>query len=233
MDTNKTSGISVKPEIPDGKEWVNARSLHQELGIKTLFPAWIQSRIKRYGFIQGKDYQISFSPSNRRRGKRLKEYALSIDMAKKLTMVEHQNNNPNAVSIMAFNFEGRKLRVIDRDGKLWFATRDIARLLDKSQCSTTVTYNLDDNDRTTILIPDKRCIRGMSTCKIISEYGLLCLVFRSNMPQAVEIRKWIVNEALPQIRKAYAISKKKPLLIGRLHSYLKSMLNKSKEAQDE
>jgi len=65
---------------------VNARDLHEFLEVKHQFRDWIKNRIEEYGFEDGKDFREFFSESTG--GRPAKEYALSIDMAKELSMVE-------------------------------------------------------------------------------------------------------------------------------------------------
>jgi len=233
--TNKASGILLKAEIPNREGWVDARSLHQELGVKTPFSDWIKVRIKRFGFIQGLDYQVALKPSNnpRSKGGMLKEYALSPDMAEKLSAFEQYNVNFNANLITSFNFGGRRLRVIDRNGKLWFVVKDVVHLLGLSKRSSVI-FNLDGDDRTIILLPAD----GLSmpkTCQIISEFGLLYAVFRSDTPQSAEISKWLLHEALPKIRKAYATPHS---MLDKFHRFIKSFRKQpetvpAREAQNE
>jgi len=70
----------------DGHSVVSARDLHQSLGIKSRFADWIKNRIKRYGFAKEQDYTaVSKILEN---GGREIDYALTLDMAKELAMVE-------------------------------------------------------------------------------------------------------------------------------------------------
>jgi anti-repressor protein len=73
----------------NGKKAVSARLLHAFLESKQDFSNWIQNRIKKYGFIESQDYQVfnNFieNPSG---GRPLTEYALTIEAAKELAMVE-------------------------------------------------------------------------------------------------------------------------------------------------
>lgn len=69
---------------------INARDLYKALFInhdaKEDFRHWIGRRIKEYKFINGEDFREYFSESNN--GRPSKEYAISLDMAKELCMVE-------------------------------------------------------------------------------------------------------------------------------------------------
>ena len=80
----------IKITEKDGKRAVNARELHQFLESKQDFSNWIKSRIEKYGFVENQDY-CSFNKIIEREvgaTKRI-EYALSVDMAKELSMVEN------------------------------------------------------------------------------------------------------------------------------------------------
>lgn len=68
---------------------VNARELHAYLGVGKVYAAWIRDRIQQYGFTEGVDFGV-FSDSGKKsnKGRPLKEYMISLDMAKELAMVE-------------------------------------------------------------------------------------------------------------------------------------------------
>ena len=70
---------------------VNARELHEKLQSKQEFANWIKNRIKKYEFIKNEDFICfdKFIKADRYGNKMLKEYYLTIDMAKELAMVEN------------------------------------------------------------------------------------------------------------------------------------------------
>lgn len=76
----------IKVTEKNGKRAVNARDLYNFLEVKSKFADWIKNRIYEYGFIEFQDF-VTFS-KNLESGGKVKEYALSIDMAKELSMVE-------------------------------------------------------------------------------------------------------------------------------------------------
>ena len=79
----------IKITEHNGQRAVSARELHQVLGSKQEFANWIKSRIDKYGFIENQDYQVFDNfIKNPEGGRPLKEYVLSIDMAKEIAMVE-------------------------------------------------------------------------------------------------------------------------------------------------
>ena len=87
----------------DGKRAVNARDLHEFLESKQQFADWIKNRIRQYDFVEGIDYvllhnfmkqtddcDVYSNLSNKigSGGHNAIEYALTVNMAKELSMVE-------------------------------------------------------------------------------------------------------------------------------------------------
>jgi len=66
---------------------VNARDLHAFLDNGDHFATWIKDRIDQYGFAENIDF-ASYSESSEKGGRPRQEFALSIDMAKELGMVD-------------------------------------------------------------------------------------------------------------------------------------------------
>ncbi|MHB1311523.1 MAG: antA/AntB antirepressor family protein [Gemmatimonadaceae bacterium] len=73
---------------------VDARELHAFLGVGKVFRAWIQDRIQQFGFVENQDFVCienvcrPNSDGKGRGGHNVKEYTLTLDMAKELSMVE-------------------------------------------------------------------------------------------------------------------------------------------------
>lgn len=87
----------IKITEQNGKRAVNARELHQFLESKQEFANWIKNRIEKYGFIEGQDFTSFDNFVKRETGSSVrKEYALSIDMAKELSMVENNEKGRQA-----------------------------------------------------------------------------------------------------------------------------------------
>lgn len=81
----------------DGKRAVSARELHQFLESKQEFANWIKNRIEKYGFVEGLDYEVFDNfIKNPQGGRPTTEYALSVDMAKELSMVENNEKGRQA-----------------------------------------------------------------------------------------------------------------------------------------
>lgn len=81
---------------------VNARDLHEFLGVETRFDTWLNRRIEEYGFVQVIDFIEVLKNEHVERGffgKReiqVKDYHLSLDMAKELCMVERNDKGRQA-----------------------------------------------------------------------------------------------------------------------------------------
>lgn len=93
----------MKPLIPltarhiggDTTQTINARDLHAFLEVGKVFAAWIQDRIQQYGFLENQDVEVfSDSGKNLNGGRTAKEYAITLDMAKELAMVERNHKEP-------------------------------------------------------------------------------------------------------------------------------------------
>ena len=81
----------------NGKRAVNARDLHAFLESKRDFSTWIKDRIKSYDFVEGIDYQSFTEIVEREIGATTRiEYALSISMAKELSMIENNERGKQA-----------------------------------------------------------------------------------------------------------------------------------------
>lgn len=73
---------------------VNARELHAYLKNGDHFATWIAERNNQYGFVEGQDY-VTYSAVAEKGRPRL-EYAISLDMAKELSMVERNEKGKEA-----------------------------------------------------------------------------------------------------------------------------------------
>jgi phage anti-repressor protein len=81
---------------------VNARDLHAFLEVGRDFNTWIKARINRYGFIEDEDFMCFENLSSPKRGssksrtQKVKEYFVTLDMAKELAMVELNDKGKQA-----------------------------------------------------------------------------------------------------------------------------------------
>lgn len=82
----------------DGRQLVNARDLHEYLGVQTRYNDWFKSRVEKYGFIEGEDFVCFTETSVKGVGGRPATYhGMTVGMAKEMGMIE---NTP----------EGKKVR---------------------------------------------------------------------------------------------------------------------------
>jgi anti-repressor protein len=86
-----TDLIPVRPATigGEGVQTVNARDLHAFLESKAQFATWIRERIAQCSMVDGRDY-VAYSPNGEKPqgGRPSIEYELTLDMAKKLAMLE-------------------------------------------------------------------------------------------------------------------------------------------------
>ena len=88
----------IKVTEQNGKQAVSARELHQFLESKQDFSNWIKNRIEKYGLVENQDYSLlnNFIEQTGRGGHNRIEYALTIDAAKELAMVEGNEKGKQA-----------------------------------------------------------------------------------------------------------------------------------------
>lgn len=88
--------IQIQPHDFGGSiiQTVNARELHTFLEVGTAFKDWIARRVSEYDFSEGTDFCSFLSESDG--GRPAKEYAISLDMAKELAMVERTDKGKQA-----------------------------------------------------------------------------------------------------------------------------------------
>ncbi|WP_455475746.1 antA/AntB antirepressor family protein [Bartonella sp. B17] len=87
--------ITITKNTVDGEiiQTVNARELHAFLEVKSEFRNWINNRIEQYSFIEKQDFTTTVKFY---RGGKLKDYYLTLDMAKELAMVERNEKGKQA-----------------------------------------------------------------------------------------------------------------------------------------
>ena len=74
---------------------VNARELHACLMNRDHFATWIKDRIRLYGFVEHVDF-VTYSEVSEKGGRPSQEYAITLDMAKELAMVERTEQGKQA-----------------------------------------------------------------------------------------------------------------------------------------
>lgn len=107
----------------NGKQAVSARELHNFLESKREFATWMKDRIRKYGLIENQDY-VSFDEIVKREtGSSVRiEYALSIDCAKELAMVE--GNTKGKQARQYFIACEKKLKQVSQISQIDFSNPD-------------------------------------------------------------------------------------------------------------
>ncbi|RXK34417.1 hypothetical protein BBD39_10880 [Arsenophonus endosymbiont of Bemisia tabaci Asia II 3] len=98
-DTLMQNLINIETKNINGEliQTVNALDLHEFLEIGKDFTTWIKDRIKQYGFAENIDYIVfANSGENPFGGRPAKEYHISLNMAKKLSMVQRNEKGKQA-----------------------------------------------------------------------------------------------------------------------------------------
>ena len=80
----------------DGIEIINARELHSFLEVKSRFNDWIRGRIDKYNFEEEIDFTLVTQKRVSDSITDSKEYFLSIDMAKELSLIENNEKGREA-----------------------------------------------------------------------------------------------------------------------------------------
>ena len=105
-------------------------------------------------------------------------------------------------SPLQFDFEGHNVRVIDREGALWWALADVCKSLGIKNPSDAAS-RLEPDEKMTIGITEGHSGQrgGARFMTIINESGVYALIFSSNKPAAIRFRKWITSVVIPSIRR--------------------------------
>lgn len=93
-----------------------------------------------------------------------------------------------------------QVRTVTIDGEPWFVAKDVADALGYSNSRDALARHVDDEDKTSVVIPDTGS-NYKSKATLINESGLYSLVLSSKLPTAKKFKHWITSEVLPAIRK--------------------------------
>lgn len=83
------------------------------------------------------------------------------------------------------------------DGEPWFMLNSLCRCLEIANPGNVAARI----DRDLKRLEEVNTAGGTQRCVLVNEAGFYELVFRSDKPVAVEFRRWVTGEVLPQIRK--------------------------------
>ena len=97
--------------------------------------------------------------------------------------------------------------VIKTDGndQLWFSGEEIATVLECSNTTNAISYNVGSDDKKKLYELGEQYATNTDwnsrNSIYINESGLYCLAFYSRKPVAVLFKTWITQEVLPSIRR--------------------------------
>jgi len=107
------------------------------------------------------------------------------------------------VPISQYEFKGRRVRTITKDGEPWFVAKDVCDILEIENSRDAIS-TLDQEDRivvtrsnvgnSDISLPN----RGL---QFVNESGLYDLIFVSRKPEARAFKRWVTKNVLPTIRR--------------------------------
>ena len=92
--SNEAFGLALTDFGQEAVNTVDARALHRFLENGDKFAGWIADRIRQYDFAEKVDF-LTYS-ANSEKGRPAKEYAITLDMAKELSMVERNEQGKRA-----------------------------------------------------------------------------------------------------------------------------------------
>lgn len=97
------------------------------------------------------------------------------------------------------NKEFGSIRTVQIDNEPYFVGKDVAEILGYSDSSSAVSKNVDDEDKTTLLL-EQDGSNYKSRTTLINESGLYSLILSSKLPTAKKFKRWVTAEVLPSIR---------------------------------
>lgn len=124
--------------------------------------------------------------------------------------------------LQVFGFEGRSVRVVEKDGNPWWVAKDVAEVLDIRWDGARTISHVPEEWRGSTLTTTPSGSQEMVT---LSEQGLYFFICRSDKPKALEFQKWIAGEVIPSIRKtgSYGVTLNNPPTDVRLREVNKAV----------
>ena len=170
----------------NGQKAVNARDLHSFLQVGKDFSTWIKNRIDKYDFIEGKDFQTLYldyqgnllnirlpqnGDSKNQQVSKI-EYALSISMAKELSMIENNERGKQA----------RKYFIACEENKHELSRKDLALMVlqaeeEKERLALEVQKKEEEKqaiiEETKTAVVFTECVKNASTNILVRDLAKL------------------------------------------------------------
>ena len=203
-------GIITIYENEEKKKLINARELHQKLGNKRQFANWIKQRILQYEFIENEEFICfnKFVKANKYGNKNLKEYYITIDMAKELCMVEN-NEMGKKMRKYFIEIEKRYRNIIEKPNNIF----DFMRM---------AISQLEENEKRIIYVEDRVRILEESKNEIQAIKQKIDIVISKNYCLASDIAeqlKLYSERKLPHSNLIGAIARTLGFKISYKHYY--------------
>lgn len=97
------------------------------------------------------------------------------------------------------NAEFGEIRTVMINNEPYFVGKDVAEILGYSDPSSAVSKNVDEEDKTTLLL-EQGGSNYKSKTSVINESGLYSLILSSKLQKAKNFKRWVTSEVLPSIR---------------------------------
>lgn len=110
-----------------------------------------------------------------------------------------------SIQLSNHSFENKQIRTTIKNGEMWFIAKDICDAVNISNV-TDALIKLDEDEKATIGLTDRRGGMGAQRISIVSESGMYTLILRcrdavKKDTAPYKFRKWVTSEVLPAIRK--------------------------------
>lgn len=98
------------------------------------------------------------------------------------------------------NDEFGEIRVVEKDGEVWFVGADVTKILGYNNNSKAIKDHVDEEDKHLCKYNESLGLSKFGAI-IINESGLYSLILSSKLPTAKKFKRWVTSEVLPAIRK--------------------------------
>lgn len=151
------------------EKMINARELHRALENKRKFSDWIKQRIEHFRFLENQDFFTFHNFVKRGEnnlGSKLKEYYITIDMAKELCMVEN-NEKGRMIRKYFIETEKRYREIINHPANIFDFMRLALDEIEKNENKISEVEKIALNNKNEI-----KKLKSMIDVKIKSDYCL-------------------------------------------------------------
>ncbi|QPR70556.1 phage antirepressor KilAC domain-containing protein (plasmid) [Bacillus licheniformis] len=99
-----------------------------------------------------------------------------------------------------FNYEGREVRTVVKDGEPWFVAKDVCNVLEIGN-SRQALARLDDDESMSFQMTHPQSPSKTIMMQAVNEAGLYTLILGSRKPEAKQFKRWVTHEVIPLIRR--------------------------------